>query len=100
MAKNGTKKPKAKSRDDSGVLASLPTTRPQRIGGRRRGGPKAAATTTARAATTSPRRKPAAKKRAAVKPRAAKPAAPQAVPIGEGTMPKPKAVRSGASGLA
>jgi hypothetical protein len=100
------RKPKAKSRssDDSGVLASLPATRPQRIGGRRRAGAKPAAkpTATARAASSGTRRKPAAKKRAAAKPRAtakAKPAAAKPVPISKATGQKPKPVRSGASGL-
>ena len=92
MAERATRKPKPKAKprgDDAGVLASLPATRPQRIGGRRRGGAK-----------------PAAKKRATSKPRAAKPRAakrkpapPKAVPISRATGQKPKPVRSGASGL-
>jgi hypothetical protein len=92
MAEKG-RKPKAKPRaDDSGVLASLPTTRPQRIGGRRRTTkPAAAATATKRAAATSPRRKPAAKKRA--------PAKPKAVPISTAAAKKPTPVRAGARGL-
>jgi hypothetical protein len=116
MAERRSGKPKAKPRsDDSGVLASLPATRPQRIGGRRRssGGTRSGgarsetdgAKPAAAATASTTRRKPAAKKRAATKkraaakPRAAKPAAPKAVPISEATGQKPKPVRSGASGL-
>src|SRR3954463_1760611 len=108
MAERGTRKPKAKPRsDDSGVLASLPSTRPQRIGGRRRSS-GAARSGGERSETDGG--KPAAKKRAgpraaanprAPKPRAgkpraakrrAKPAAPKPVPISKATGQKPKPV--------
>lgn len=77
------------------MLASLPTTRPQRIGGRRRAG--TTETSTEQAVQTSPRRKPAPAKKRAPKAKA-KPKAP-AIPITEAAAPKPKPVRSGAKGL-
>lgn len=84
---------------ESGVLASLPTTRPQRIGGKRRATTAAAtpATTTEQAAKSAPRRKPAPATKRAAKAKA-KAKAP-AIPITEAAVPKPKPVRSGAKGL-
>ncbi len=68
------KKQKPKSKQDGkGVLAALPSTRPERIGARRGGAPapKTTATTAASAAAKAkPSAKPAARK-AAAKPRAA-----------------------------
>jgi hypothetical protein len=98
------RKPKAKPRGgDSGVLASLPSTRPQRIGGRRRGAAKPVA------AKAPAKRKPAAAKRSSGAARSggarsatgkvkARPK-PKAVPITTATAKKPRPVRSGASGL-
>jgi hypothetical protein len=99
------RKPKAKARrDDSGVLASLPSTRPQRIGGRRRGAAKPAA------AKATAKRKPAAAKPKAKRSSGAArsggarsatgKAKAKAVPITTAAAKKPKPVRSGASGLA
>jgi hypothetical protein len=101
------RKPKAKARrDDSGVLASLPSTRPQRIGGRRRGAAKPAA------AKATAKRKPAAAKPKAKRSSGAArsggarsatgkaKAKARAVPITTAAAKKPKPVRSGASGLA
>jgi len=76
MADKGDK-PKAKKvkakKDDKGVLAALPATRPERIGTRRAAtAPKSTAATSASKAAakgTAPKRKPAARK-AAAKPRA------------------------------
>jgi hypothetical protein len=77
------KKSKTKPKqDEKGVLAALPTTRPERIGTRRTGATVSAATTTAAASARTAPAKPAAKKPAAkkskpaarAKPAAAKPA--------------------------
>ncbi len=92
MAERGSGKAKPKARpsgDDASVLASLSTTRPQRLGNRRR--------------TTAAKAKPAAKKRAPAKPRASAKRRPKPVTrptaISEASGHKPKPVRSGASGL-
>jgi hypothetical protein len=93
-------KPKRARGDDSGVLASLPATRPNRLGRHNR------ATTTAKAAakpsaTARPKAKPKALKAVKAPPKVkAKPKArpaPKPVAITEGQ--RPRAVRSGAKGL-
>jgi hypothetical protein len=84
-------KPKRARGEEAGVLASLPTTRPNRLGRHNRAKPaaKAKATTTAKAAAKA---KPAAK-RPKPKPRAK----PQPVAVAQPQ--RPRAVRSGAKGL-
>jgi hypothetical protein len=88
------KKQKAKTKqDDKGVLAALPSTRPERIGSRRGApGPKSTATTAAsRAAKSTATAKPAAKQpaaAAAAKPKAA--AKPRTSPAAK-TAAKPRA---------
>jgi hypothetical protein len=79
------KKAKAKQ-DEKGVLAALPSTRPERIGSRRSAASAPAPTTAAstRAATTSASAKPAAKTSAKPAAKAkAKPAAKRARPAGK-----------------
>jgi hypothetical protein len=88
------KKSKAKPRkDEKGVLAALPSTRPERIGTRRASGPKTFAQPKAAQAAASPTKpkRPAAK--TAPKPPATKPAVPRE------PEPRPRAVREAAPGM-
>ena len=93
---------RGKTGDDSGVLASLPATRPQRIGGKRRPGAKAKPAAATRKPTAKKRSSGAARsggaRSATGKPRA-KPKA-KAVPITTAAAKKPRPVRSGGPGLA
>jgi hypothetical protein len=83
--KSAKKKPKKSAKADPGVLGTLRTTRPERIGGDRR----ALASTRTRATATATKPKPAAAKPAPKKPIAKKPAATKQVV--KPTAKKPKA---------
>lgn len=92
MAEKGAKKKKAKG--DANVLASLPTTRPNRLGRHARGSAATAAATPVKAASPKPARKSKPKAKAA----AAKPAPKLAV--AEAPAQKPRPVRSASKKLA
>ena len=96
MAEKGSKKAKRKpaKADADSVLASLPTTRPNRMGARHRD--DATATVSSPAAKAKPR--PTAKKDKAKAVKAKAKLA--ATPIAEGAAPRPKPVRSASENLA
>lgn len=95
-------KPKAKAKkDEHSVLASLPSTRAERIGTRRASAPKtfaapAAAQAAAEGVPAERAAKPASKRSAKAKPVAAPAASKRAPPLDE---PRPRAVREGAPGM-
>ncbi len=103
MAEKSAKKKKGSS--DANVLASLPATRPSRLGRHARDGAptvdKAAAgtrakPTAAKAASAAAKAKPAAKAKAKAKAKpkqAAKQAAPEQVPVADVTQAKPQRPR-------
>jgi hypothetical protein len=90
MAEKAKPKPKRPRADEAGVLASLPTTRPNRLGRRNRGtaAPKLAAKTAAKAVAK-------AKPKARAKPKPKAVPAPTAIAGGQ----RPRPVRAGAKGL-
>jgi hypothetical protein len=88
MAEKGSKKSTKATSKETGVLASLPATRPNRMSSRRRG---PATATPAKPAPVA-KRKPAARK--------AKPAAPKIAAVAEATPQRPRPVRSASKGLA
>jgi hypothetical protein len=83
-------KPKRAGGEEAGVLASLPSTRPTRLGRHNRATGTAKAAAKPRA-TRKPKAKPRSKPKAAAKPVAK----PVAITGGQ----RPRAVRAGASGL-
>jgi hypothetical protein len=115
MADKAKKKAKPK-KDEKGVLAALPSTRPQRIGGHRAAAkPASAASASATPARAQPKRaaakrssRPAAARRKAAAPRTFEPteaaeaaagAVPPPKPARERTYPRPRPVREAAPGI-